>query len=358
MLSKSWHIISLFNIPIKMHWSFLLMGLYIFFIGWKESMDLAGIGGFTVFVLLLFICVLLHEYGHALTARRYGVETKDIIISPIGGMARLLSIPEKPMEEFWVAVMGPAVNVVIAFLLGLVIWAIGLPWIPEGTPATFFNDWKNMLPLLMGINIGLVLFNLIPAFPMDGGRILRSLLSLRMKRVAATRVATYIGQGLAILFVAFGIYQSEYILPFIGVFVFMTASYEFKAVKQFARTEDATAEHLVRPFTPIYLHDRMERVFEIYSLGKESNFLILDASFQAVGILTEQAVEDAFTHPGDNKWVATCMSLHFTPVSHDLSLRNLIELVNKNHFSILPVFRGDHLIGAVDRDDIQNYIVA
>jgi Zn-dependent protease len=300
----------------------------------------------------------LHEYGHALTARRYGVKTKDIIISPIGGMARLMNIPEKPMQEFWVAIMGPAVNVVIALLLAGIIYIAGLPWLPEGTPATFFNSWENMFSLLMGINIGLVIFNLVPAFPMDGGRILRSLLSLRLKRLTATRIATYIGQGLAVLFIAFGVYHSEYILPFIGVFVFMTASYEFRSVKQLSKTEDATAEQLVRPFTPIYLHDRFDRVLEIYKLGKESNFLILDASFQAVGIITEDTIENIKQRDLRSGWVATEMSLHFKAIQHELPLRDIITLVNENQYALLPVFRGKHLIGVIDRNDIENYLVA
>jgi Zn-dependent protease len=357
MLSKSWHLATFFNIPVKIHWSFLLMGLYVVLIGWKESMDTWGMLGFGGFVLLLFVCVLLHEYGHALTARKYGVETKDIIISPIGGMARLMSIPRKPIQEFWIALMGPAVNVVIAIILAIIIYFSGLTWLPEGTPTTFFNDWKNMPSMLMGINIGLVIFNMIPAFPMDGGRVLRALLAFKLHRVKATRIASFIGQGLAVAFIAFGIYQGEYILPFIGVFVFMTATYEFRSVKQFAKAEETTAGSIARKDYPVlFLHDPIDRAHELYLNKGAQSFIVLDASWQAIGILPEIMIEQSLEHAERPSWVAQYMIPGIQKVKAEANIHEMIDLIHSSSKPLLLVYREDQCIGIVDRNDIQNHL--
>ncbi|NJN77698.1 MAG: hypothetical protein HC803_04680 [Saprospiraceae bacterium] len=145
-------------------------------------------------VLALFFCVLLHEFGHALSARRYGVETLDIILSVIGGVARLTKLPEKPWQEFVVAAAGPAVNVVIAIVIGGLLWLTGnfdLPYSPV-------IDSRNFLPILAFANIALVVFNLVPAFPMDGGRMLRAGLAVKLSRVRATFIAMIIGQILSV----------------------------------------------------------------------------------------------------------------------------------------------------------------
>ena len=309
MWTKSWQIARLFSIPVKVHWSFGLMILYVFFVGWKESMNYAGIFGFGLFVMLLFGCVLLHELGHALTARRYGVGTKDIIISPIGGIARLLRMPDKPWSEFWVAIMGPAVNVGIAVVLGILISVTPLSFSPTGHVSEVFSHFSNLVPLLMWINIGLVIFNLIPAFPMDGGRIFRALLSLKWSPLQSTRIASYFGQTIAMGFIFYGLYHGEYILPFIGVFVFVTAALEYRGMKQLNAARKQQILGFMHPLIPLFEHDPPSKAKEILAESPHQHILVIDNQYKAIGFTSQLLIEQA----GESPTIAHAMNRELEP---------------------------------------------
>src|SRR6266508_5944558 len=190
-------------IDVFVHATFLLLIGWVGYSYWLQHGTLAKVIEGILFILALFLCVVLHEYGHALTARRYGIKTRDITLYPIGGVARLERMPDKPIEELWVALMGPAVNLVIAAVLfAYLFFSGGLVPITHLTIAS-----GSFLTRLMTLNIWLVLFNLIPAFPMDGGRVLRAILAMRIEYVRATQVAATIGQGLAFLFGFIGLFS-------------------------------------------------------------------------------------------------------------------------------------------------------
>ncbi len=215
------------GIGIFMHWTFLILLAWVAYAniaaGESTLLVMEGIG----FILALFLCVVLHELGHALMARRYGVATRDITLLPIGGLARLERIPEAPWQEFWVAVAGPAVNVAIAAILCVVLLA-------TGQPIRAVNLTLVGAPFLQGllwVNVVLVLFNLLPAFPMDGGRVLCALLALKMPRVRATHVAADVGQMMAIVFGIAGFLGGNWILMFIALFVYLAAHGESQAVE-------------------------------------------------------------------------------------------------------------------------------
>jgi Zn-dependent protease len=203
----SWRIGRVAGIGIYIHATFWLLILFILVDYWVQGhnvmMALAGV----VFVMAIFGCIVLHELGHALMARRFGIRTRDITLLPIGGLARLERMPEKPLEELWVALAGPAVNVVIAALLFGVLVALG------GQPGWWKFQWVggSFLNKLMVVNVWLVAFNLIPAFPMDGGRVLRALLATRMEYTDATHVAARIGQGIAYLFGLVGLFTDPFL---------------------------------------------------------------------------------------------------------------------------------------------------
>ena len=166
-----WKLGTFAGIDVYVHATFLLLIGWIGYSHWLQYGTVAKVVEGILFILALFLCVVLHEYGHALTARRYGIKTRDITLYPIGGVARLERLPDKPIEELWVALMGPAVNVVIAALLFVYLYLTdGLVPITDLTVAS-----GSFLARLMAVNISLVLFNLIPAFPMDGGRVLRGI---------------------------------------------------------------------------------------------------------------------------------------------------------------------------------------
>jgi len=237
IMLRSWTLGTAFGIPIRVHWSFFLLPVLVVVSNLKS-----GLGIIMLLLSLLFgvfVCVILHELGHALMARRYGIPTLDITIYPIGGVARLMHqggpgqpmLGERPWEEFWVAVAGPAVNVVIA---GLLVGVLTL----TSVPITLQEDglkqpalWELFLNLLLALNVLMVVFNMLPAFPMDGGRVFRALLATRLGYLRATQIASVVGMVMAGLFVCFGMVKSPF-LVIIGMFVYLGASQELIVARQ------------------------------------------------------------------------------------------------------------------------------
>jgi len=210
------------------HWTFLLMlvGIFVFYVyqGVTIPSALMGVG----LILAIFGCVVLHELGHAFMAREFGIPTLDITMYPIGGVARLQRMPREPKQEFLIAIAGPAVNLAIAGLLFLVNSALEMP----GSMAEAMTPGGNVLTMLMWTNLALVVFNLLPAFPMDGGRVLRAALATQMDYRNATHVASLIGQGMAFIFAIYGLFAGLWTLPLVAVFVFMAARQEVQHVME------------------------------------------------------------------------------------------------------------------------------
>ncbi|MDA1028530.1 MAG: site-2 protease family protein [Bacteroidetes bacterium] len=219
---------SVSGIDLFVHWTFLIMlaGIFGFYVyqGLTVVAALAGVG----LVLSVFACVVLHELGHAFMARKYGIPTVDIIMYPIGGVARLARMPREPKQEFMIAIAGPAVNLAIAgvlFVLGSVLGA-------TLSAASSLQPQANIISMLMWINLSLVAFNMIPAFPMDGGRVLRAALASQMEYRNATHIASLIGQGLALVFGIYGLFNGMWTLPLVAAFVFMAARQEVQHVME------------------------------------------------------------------------------------------------------------------------------
>jgi Zn-dependent protease len=240
-----WKLGRAFGIGIYVHWTFALIVGYVLF----SSLSAPGqspvdraIHSLT-FVCAAFGCVVLHELGHALTARHYGIATRDITLYPIGGVARLERMSERPAEEFWIAVAGPAVNVVIAGILLLVSW-FSLNAFGSSSLSMAQLIQGNLLIELLVANIWLVLFNLLPAFPMDGGRVLRSLLAHFLGRLRATEIAAQLGVFFAILFALLGFglvrdWGSNPLLILIGIFTFRAGQQELAFVRYQERQRQA-----------------------------------------------------------------------------------------------------------------------
>ncbi|MGB9601518.1 MAG: site-2 protease family protein, partial [Limisphaerales bacterium] len=232
------------GIDVKIHITFILFLLWIGFTYYTLGGAGAAVDG-VIFVLALFGCVLLHEFGHAIAARSFGIRTPDITLLPIGGVARILRIPEKPHQELIMALAGPAVNFIIAgFLVFILGRQIDIEYLEE-----LDKPGIELLGKLATVNIMLAIFNLIPAFPMDGGRILRSLLAMTMNYSRATQIAAWIGQGLAFVFALVGLVFNP-MLIFIALFVYLGASQEASMahIKDIARNmlvSDAMMTHLM-----------------------------------------------------------------------------------------------------------------
>jgi Zn-dependent protease len=282
-MKGSIHLGTYFGIPVYLHWTFFLLLGYIVYDSWQKGMEQNNIIWFVFLTLVIFVCVTLHEFGHALTARKYNIKTKDIILSPIGGVARLKNMPKFWHQEFLVAIAGPAVNVIIAIILLAVLQFTGVGF-PENPERIISSIREHFIFLLLVINVFLVVFNLIPAFPMDGGRVFRALLTIPFGRMKATLVAARVGQVLAVAFMGFSLYQQQPFHLFIGVFIFFAASAELRSVKYEQWLESLLPEAMGVPaktvFTEeeLYFHpDRSNTRFWILeSLGEPQQLIELN----------------------------------------------------------------------------------
>ena len=239
-MKNSWKLGKIAGIDVHIHWTFILLPAFIALSTIASGAGLAAATAGVVLVLAVFGCVVLHELGHALAARRYGIGTHDITLLPIGGVARLERIPEKPSQEIAVALAGPAVNVAIAAALWFAL--VGLGGMTAWLPALAIGG--SFMAQLLWINIVLVLFNLLPAFPMDGGRVLRASLAMRMPRARATRLAARVAQVMAVGFGIMGLFGNP-MLILIAVFVFMAARAEAEHVDWTERAKVAGSQHVL-----------------------------------------------------------------------------------------------------------------
>jgi len=253
-MKGSFHIATVSGIPVMIHWSFGLLLLWVAFETSKGGFQPILLVFSIAIVLSVFFCVILHEFGHALAARKFGVKTFDIIMTPIGGIARLERMPEGRGQEFWVAIAGPIVN----FLIVGVIWLGYILFKGQLLPVHSFSFWNfereatSYFKIILLANGYLGAFNLLPAFPMDGGRILRSLLSLRMDRSKATQIASYVGQVIAVIMFGIGIMRSQPTLTLIGIFIFFAARQENKALQRQTWLTKTKASDLMEPIEHIF----------------------------------------------------------------------------------------------------------
>ncbi len=230
-----------FGIPVFFHWTFGLSLLLIAYVWTSEQLSLTEGLVFTLFFMSIFLCIVLHEYGHALAARRFGIDTKDILLTPIGGVARLEGMPEEPKGELIIALAGPAVNLVIASLIFVASKAIGITSLNPDVDdiMSLIGHPLGFMYCIFWMNIFLLGFNLIPAFPMDGGRVLRALLSYKLDRVKATFVAHLVGRAFAIGFIIFAAFNKLPGIFGIGIFIYIMAGREYQYVIWRKKKEEA-----------------------------------------------------------------------------------------------------------------------
>ncbi|NDK54996.1 site-2 protease family protein [Pontibacter fetidus] len=341
------------GIKILVHWTFLFLIGWIVFTEMGRGSDLATTLLSVGFVLTIFLCVVLHELGHSLTAQKYGINTKSITLLPIGGVASLERMPESPKQELLIAIAGPAVNVVIAFILWLVLPP--LTQIPDEaffarvTPANFFY-------LLFFVNLMLVVFNAIPAFPMDGGRVLRALLAFKLGRVRATQIAANLGQILAILFIFMGFFSNPFLI-LIGVFVFFGAYTENMMVQHL----DFLRGHLVREgmmtnYVTLTPENTVRDALEKLLMGSEHEFIVeLDGN--VVGTLTRSQLIQAVKEDKTNTPVAEIMSRDFETFDVKDKLSQAYTALQKTRSPLYPVLENGRLAGVINTDNINEFIM-
>ena len=271
---------------IRVHVTFFLLLAWIGIVQFQQGGQPAAIEG-VAFVIAIFACVVLHELGHAIAARRYGIKTPRITLLPIGGVAELERMPENPLHEIIVAVAGPLVNVVIALVL---VYGFGAVLSADAMEA-IENPALSFLSRVAAVNVVLVLFNLIPAFPMDGGRVLRALLATRFSRTKATDIAARTGQGLAFVFGFLGLITGNVLLVFVAIFVYLAASGEAMAVnlQDAARSLDVR-DAMITEYETLGPNATLDDAVELLLRTTQHEFPVIDGGRHVRGVLTREAM--------------------------------------------------------------------
>jgi Zn-dependent protease/CBS domain-containing protein len=348
----SWKISTFAGIDVFIHATFLLIIGWVGLSYWQQTGTLAGTLEGILFTLLLFGCVVLHEFGHALTARRYGIKTRDITLYPIGGVARLERMPDQPIQELWVALAGPAVNVVIAVLL--------FGWlILSGTLSPLANLGMTNGPFierLLLVNVSLVLFNLIPAFPMDGGRVLRSLLALRLEYTRATQIAATIGQGLALVLGLVGLFSNPF-LVFIAFFVWIGAGQEASIVQmKSALGGIPVTRAMLIDFQSVTPRDRLSRAIELTLNGSQTDFPVVEND-KVVGVLTRGDMLAVLARQGKDVLVQDIMRRDIQIVNANEMLEPAFARLQACNCHTMPVISRGQLVGLLTSDNIGEFLM-
>jgi Zn-dependent protease len=338
---------NLAGIPVYVHATFALLLGWIGLVYWMGSGSLGAVVGGLVFLLALFGCVLLHELGHALAARRYGIRTRDITLLPIGGVARLERMPERPIQELWVALAGPAVNAVIAAVL--FVWLLLTGGVDSAGSLGIADG--SFVERLMLVNALLVVFNLIPAFPMDGGRVLRALLAMRLDYVRATRVAAALGQGAALLFGFVGLFANPFLL-FIALFVWIGAAQESVAVRQRSALEGLpVASAMLTDYRVLDASDPLARAVRFVLAGSQRDFPVLRHG-RLVGILSQRRLLEALSREGPAVSVGDVTD----PAATTLDAREMLDAALGRMQSaacpMAPVLDAGRMVGVLTMDNV------
>jgi Zn-dependent protease/predicted transcriptional regulator len=345
--SWSWHVGSLFGIEVRVHATFLILLAWVamshIMAGHGPTMALTGVA----YIVAVFAIVVLHELGHALTARRFGIATRDITLLPIGGVARLERMPSKPSEEFLVAIAGPAVNVVLALLLFGVLVAMGT----VGDVAHLTVVGGPFLAKLMWTNVALAVFNLIPAFPMDGGRVLRALLAMRTPYVRATDIAARIGQGVALVFGLIGLFANPF-LVFIAFFVWIGAQAEARMAHVHASLAGVpVSAAMISRFAVIRPEEPVSAVASDMLARFQDDVPVVEGD-RLVGVLGRDDVLKAALAGDAHAPVRSVMRTDVPVVNETDSLELALERLQSSGQRSLPVMRGDDIVGILPVDNV------
>jgi stage IV sporulation protein FB len=347
-MSWSLNIGSIAGTAIRIHVTFLLFLAWIFAASYASGGAAAAFGGL-IFMLLLFLCVLLHEFGHIFTARAFGVATPDVTLLPIGGVARLERIPEKPREEFLIAIAGPIVSVAIALVLMAFMGGT------LNTEALAAVESKNisLVDRLAAVNLFLAIFNMIPAFPMDGGRMLRAALAARLGFVRATEIAAVIGQGFAFLLGFIGLLFNP-ILIFIAIFVYLAAASEaymvsLRAVSRGVPVASATMTQLATLTPQAHIDEAVQTLLQT----SQSEFPVIDGAGKPVGLLTRTDIIRALKSRGPDARVSEAMNTKVPIIDRRQCLDEALRMLQEKSAPAVAVVEPDgRLLGLITSETI------
>jgi len=347
-MSWSLNIGTIAGTAVRIHITFLLFLGWIFAASWASGGPQEAWQGLA-FMVLLFACVVAHEFGHIFTARAFGVSTPDVTLLPIGGVARLERIPEEPYQEFLVAIAGPLVNVAIAILLMLIAGA----HLNASHLAAVESPRASLIDRLAAVNLFLAAFNMIPAFPMDGGRVLRALLAVRLGFVRATEIAAVIGQGVAFALGFIGLFSNP-LLIFIAIFVYLAASSEAHLVAIRAMTRGVpVSTAMMTQFATLTPEAHVDEAVQILLRTSQSEFPVVDGAGKPVGVLGRGDIIRALKERGPDARVADVMSSAVPSIGQRQCLEEAFRtLQEKSAPAVAVVDMSGRLVGLVTSETV------
>lgn len=340
------------GIPIRLHFTFLLFLAYIALSGKEETRALN-----LLLLIMLFLCVALHELGHSIVAIKFGIPVADITLYPIGGIARIEKRPTA-WQELWIAIAGPMVNVVIAIILFLVIAATGGTVAPE-VVSKGGGGWRGFVEVIISANIMLVLFNLIPAFPMDGGRVLRAILGLNMPIERATSIAANIGQFIAIAAAVFAIFMHppNWWLLFIALFVYIGAGQEAFAYRQASLIEGVKVHQaMITDVRTLTVGNTLKEAADVLLNTSQHDFPVVHGD-EVQGLLTRNDLLRSLAHEGPGAYVAGAMNREFAAAGPNDDLGEVLPRLQANPGALI-VLESDltkRLLGIVTGENVQEF---
>lgn len=341
------------GIRVFLHWTFLFLIAWIVFLNLQADNNWSQILWTVALVLTLFVCVTLHELGHSLVARRFGIRTRHITLLPIGGIARMESLPEKPREELWVALAGPLVNLVIA---ALIFPFSGWRAIADDAETLRHIGPSNFLYLLMTLNVWLALFNLIPAFPMDGGRVFRALLGFRMDHLKATRIASVVGKVMAIGLATLGFFYNP-ILFFIGIYIFFAATAEARTVaSRFALKGYTVNDALITDVPVIEGDSTVREASDLVSHSPSRHFLVREGGYPAA-LLNRNDILSASHRQLPDVQIHSVRPRHTTEFPSGTPLEEACQRMVSENIPAAIVRSGNDVIGMLDEDKLAEFIL-
>ena len=339
------------GIRLQVHFTFVIFMLWIVLSGLLQGKSQEVVVANGLFMLGLFGCVMLHELGHALVAKRYGIRTKDITLLPIGGVARLERMPDDPRQELWVALAGPAVNVVIT--AGLYMW---FQLFQGGLTLT--EDTLVSGPIaerLLLVNISLVAFNMLPAFPMDGGRIVRALLATRMDYTRATQIAASLGQSMAFLFGIFGFFYNP-MLMFIALFVWIGAAQEASMVQMKSALGGIPVRAaMVTAFQTVVPDDSLATVTDLILRGSQHDFPVVDGD-RVVGVITRDGLLKALAKNKPAR-VGDIMERDIATADASEMLEGAFQRLQECACHTVPVLQNGQLVGLLTAENVGEFMM-
>jgi Zn-dependent protease len=353
----SWRIARIAGIDVHVHATFLLLLGWVGLSSYQRTRSPAGALAGVGFVLLIFLVVLLHEYGHALAARRYGIPTRDITLLPIGGVARLERMPKEPRQELVVALAGPAVNVVLALVLWIGLRALGTPDPIAPADDRFLS--RTLAERLLSVNVWLAGFNLIPAFPMDGGRVLRAVLAMRSGNHArATAQAARVGRFFALIFGLVGLFVVRNpMLVFVALFVWLAAAGEANAVQEESTLAGVALDRvMITDVRTIEPEQPLSHVVGLILAGFQQDFPVMEGGV-IVGVLTRRDFLRALGELGEQAPVRAAMRRDFQVATPDEPVEQALARLQVCGCHALPVVRGRELLGLLTLDNVGEYVM-